>query len=112
MQIGRHKRHNDDMSEQEKPVLEEDAAIARKLGIVLLVVLPIFGFYASSVLGKEWFFDYRMSDLPLGVRGAGYGLILALALNAYIWIRYKKITDEDAVHEWYDPQTERHAGHH
>lgn len=112
MQIAHDKRHNDDMSEQEKPILEQDAAIARKLGLVLLVVLPIFGFYASSALGKDWHFDYRVSDLPVAMRGAVYGFVVAAALFAYITIRYKKITDEDAVHEWYEPQTERHSGHH
>ena len=96
------------MSDQEKPILEEDAKIARILGAVLLVVMPLFGFYASSALGQEWYFDYRVSDLNVALRGGVYMLILALMFNAYIWTRYKSNVDKDVVNEWYDPQ----AGHH
>jgi len=98
-------RHNDDMSEQEKPHLEEDAKLARILGAVLLFVVPTFGFYASSALGKEWFYDYRMSDLAVAERGAAYGLIIAVAMNFYLWFRYRSNVDKDLVNEWYDPQT-------
>lgn len=108
MQIVTSKRHNDDMYEQEKPVLEEDAKIARILGAVLFVVVPVFGFYASSALGKEWYFDYRIQDLAVALRGAGYGFAIALVMNIYIWSRYKNNVDKDVVNEWYDPQ----AGHH
>jgi hypothetical protein len=96
------------MSEQEKPVLEEDAKIARILGAVLMIVVPIFGFYASSALGKEWFYDYRVQDIDVAKRGFGYGLIIAVAMNFYIWYRYRSNVDKDVVNEWYDPQ----AGHH
>jgi hypothetical protein len=95
------------MSEQEKPILEEDARIARFLGAVLLVVMPTFGFYASSALGKEWHFDYRTSDIPTAVHGIGYGLVLAVAFNFYIWYRYRANVNKDVVNEWYEPQ----AGH-
>ena len=96
------------MSEQEKPVLEEDAKLARVLGAVLLVAMPLLGFYGSSVLGKEWHYDYRPQDIAVAVRGAGYLLIIAVAFNLYIWFRYKSNVDKDSVNEWYDPQ----AGHH
>ena len=101
------KRHNDDMSDQDKPVLEEDAKLARILGALLLVVVPIFGFYASSALGKEWHYDYRTSDLPVALRGALYGFIIAVFFNVYIWIKYRDDVNKDVVNEWYDPQ----AGH-
>jgi hypothetical protein len=100
-------RHNYVMSDQEKPILEEDAKIARILGAILMIALPLWGFYASSALGKEWYFDYRIQDLPVALRGAGYMLILAFGFNVYIWFRYKSNVDKDTVNEWYDPQ----AGH-
>jgi hypothetical protein len=96
------------MSEQEKPILEEDTRIARILGAVLLVVVPTFGFYVSSALGKEWHFDYRPQDLNVALHGAGYGLLIAAIMNGYIWLRYRDNVNKDLVNEWYDPQ----AGHH
>lgn len=96
------------MSEQEKPILEEDARIARFLGAVLLFVIPTFGFYVSSALGKEWFYDYRVQDIPTASHGIVYGLLIALAINGYIWFRYRNNVDKDLVNEWYDPQ----SGHH
>ena len=101
-------RHNDDMSEQEKPILEEDARLARILGALLLVVLPLLGFYASSVLGKEWHYDYRLQDLAVAERGAGYMLILAVGMNFWIWYRYRSQVDQDTINEWYDPQAGNH----
>lgn len=99
------RRHNDDMSEQEKPILEEDARLARILGALLMFVLPTFGFYASSALGKEWHYDYRLVDLTVAERGAGYMAGLALLMNAYIWWSYRSNVDKDLVNEWYDPQS-------
>ena len=99
------RRHNDHMSEQEKPILEEDAKLARILGAVLMVVLPLFGFYASSALGKEWHYDYRLSDLAVAERGAVYMFVLALFFNAYLWFRYRSNVDKDLVNEWHDPQS-------
>ena len=96
------------MSEQETPNLEEDAKIARILGAVLMVVVPIFGFYASSALGKEWHFDYRFEDRWVALRGAGYGLIIAFFMNLYLWFRYRSNVDKDLVNEWYDPQSGQH----
>ena len=102
------RRHNDVMSEQEKPVLEEDAKLARILGAVIMVVLPLFGFYASSALGKEWHYDYRVEDIAVALRGAGYMALVALGMNGYIWLRYKNNVDKDVINEWYDPQTGNH----
>lgn len=96
------------MSEQEKPILEEDAKIARILGAVLMVVIPTFGFYVSSALGKEWYYDYRVQDIPVALHGVFYGAIIAGIMNGYIWLRYRDNVDKDLVNEWYDPQ----AGHH
>ena len=102
------RRHNDVMSEQEKPVLEEDAKLARILGAVIMVVLPLFGFYAASALGKEWHYDYRVEDIAVALRGAGYMALVALGMNGYIWLRYKNNVDKDVINEWYDPQTGNH----
>lgn len=96
------------MSEQEKPKLEEDAKIARILGALLLIIIPTFGFYISSSLGKEWYFDYRVSDYPTALHGVGYGLIIAVIINGIIWWGYKKSVDRDLVNEWYDPQSGNH----
>jgi cytochrome b561 len=96
------------MSEQEKPVLEEDAKIARILGAVLMIVLPIFGFYVSASLGKEWFYDFRVRDIEVASHGIFWGAVIAAVINGYIWLRYRDNVDKDLVNEWYDPQ----SGHH
>ena len=96
------------MDEQEKPILEEDARIARILGAVLLFVAPTFGFYVSSCLGKEWYYDYRISDWPTALHGFVWGLSIAVLMNAWIWFRYRNQVDQDLVNEWYDPQAGNH----
>lgn len=122
MQLEPVSRHNDDMSEmpqEPKPVIEEDAKLARIFGVVLFVIVPIFGFYYGTVFGKTnpvdgkiWFFDYMTSDLVPGGIGALIGLAIAGAINYHIWFRYKKQVEEDLINEWYDPQSHKSAGHH
>jgi len=122
MQIENEKRHNDDMSEMpqdQKPAMEEDVKISRILGAVLLVVIPVFGFYFGTVFGKTnavdgviWYYDYQLSDITPGMKGAAIGLVIAAILNLYIWFRYKAQTENDLIHEWYDPQSHHSGGHH
>ncbi len=100
------------MIDDQKPVMEEDPRLARILGLVLLVVIPVFGFYVASVFGKDWHYDYRYEDLAVSLRGAGYGFVVALFMNAYIWFRYTPQTNRDLVNEWYEPQAHKSGDHH
>ena len=121
MRFGVKTRHNVDMSEMphdEKPALEEDAKLARILGLVLFCAVPVFGFYYGSVFGKTgpvdgkiWFYDYRLADLMPSLYGALIGFVIALVMNAVIWFYYKKQTDEDLIHEWYEPQAHKSSHH-
>lgn len=91
-----------------RPALEQDARIARVLGAALMIVLPTFGFYAGTVLGKPWIMDYQLKDVAGGLKGLGVGLVLAVLINIYAWFWYPKTVAKDAEHEWYEPQ----SGHH
>lgn len=122
MQETTQNRHNNDMSEKpeiQKPELEEDARLARFLGVVLFFVVTTFGFYYGTIFGKTnpvdgkaWFFDYQLSDLNPGFKGAIIGFAIAFVMNIYIWVRYKANTDRDLVNEWYEPQSHKSSGHH
>lgn len=102
--------HNEDHLQDEKPVIEEDARLARILGIVLMLVLTVFGFYVGTVGGKPWELDYQPKDMIAGFKGGAVGLTIALVINAYIYTAYKKTIDRDSVSEWYEPQSGH--GHH
>lgn len=115
MQNGNQNRHNVNMSEMpqdEKPAIEEDAKLARILGVVLFVVFTVFGFYYGSVFGKEWYFDYRMQDIRPSMLGAGIGFFIAIIANGYIWLKFKSNMDRDMNFEWYEPQSHRSDHHH
>lgn len=92
----------------EKPLIEEDAKIARILGLVLLVILSVFGFYVGTVGGKTWILDYQPKDMMAGFRGACVGFAIAAVINFYIYKFYTNTVARDSVQEWYEPQ----AGHH
>lgn len=107
------------MPPESKPAPEEDVRISKILGAVLLIILPIFGFYVASVFAKTnavdgviWHYDYMASDLWPSLRGAGYGFVIAVGMNAWIWFRYCPSRAHDENYEWYEPQKHRSAGHH
>lgn len=103
------------MSEHPEPQtsgLDEDPKLARVLGLVLFLVIPLFCFYVGSVFGKDWHYDYQTKDIYPGLVGAGVGLVVAFGMNLYIWIKYRKQSDADYIHEWFEPQAHKSSDHH
>lgn len=99
------------MSEQERPKTEEDVRIAKILGLVLMVVIPTFSFYTGTIFGKEWHFDYQAQDFIPGLRYGAVGMIIAIIINGYIWLKYPKTVSKDLEGEWYGPQSGHHDHH-
>jgi hypothetical protein len=98
------------MSHEEKPAIEQDAKIARVLGLVLILVFGAFGFYIGTIAGKPWKLDYQPYDMYAGFRTSAYAICIALVINVVIYTRYKKTLDQDSIAEWYEPQSGH--GHH
>jgi hypothetical protein len=93
--------------EATRPAIEQDARIARVLGLVLFLVLSVFGFYVGTIGGKPWVYDYQPKDMIPGFKGAVVGAGLAFVINIVIYTYYKNVISKDVEKEWYEPQ----AGH-
>lgn len=94
-----------------RPALEQDAQIARTLGLILFVVLSVFGFAVGTVFAKTLKGDLGLYAVDGGLRGMGVGLIIAAIINLYIWFVYSKTVARDIESEWYGPQSGHHDHH-
>jgi hypothetical protein len=87
---------------------EPDGLLVRYLGLALLILLPILCFFIGTVVSKDWFVDYNFAEIKAGLRFAFFGLVIALFINLVMNTWYQRVLKDDAVDEWYGPQ----SGHH